>query len=161
MSFKSIIKWAINGDKYREEKEKMETWKREQEERINNSPFTKKVAELIFANSNMPSEINITAECVFCSDGSIKHISFSELGVCNLNRSCKRHFNTSPSEMFWKDSEFSGGSTAYIDEVELFAKAICNCDAAKRHYHLEVEDMNGYGYDRYKLVRNGSNLSSW
>lgn len=161
MSFKSIFKRAVNGQKYNEEKERMKVWQKEQEERIINSPFTKKVAEILFANSNMPTQITFYDTGVGCSDGAVKYISFSELGVQNLNRSYACHFNTSPSGMFWKDSEFNSGSTAYIDEVELFAKALCNCDEAQRNYHLEIKNMDGYGYDQYKLVRNGSNLSSW
>lgn len=160
MSFKSIVKRVINGEKYREEKEKMENWKRQQEQRINNSPFTKRVADILFANSNMPTQISFYDTGIECSDGSVKHISFSQLGVQNLNRSLQKRFITFPSDWSWRDHDWEG-QTVYIDEVELFAKAICNCSAAKRNYHLEVEDMDGYGYDRYKLVRNGSNLSSW
>ena len=167
MSFMTIVKQLLFGGKYSEERIKAQKWVDEETQRIINSQCLAKVAQRVFANSNMPEKITIMESGVAWYDKMPYStfnewsgwVRFSEFGFKELNRSLNRSFITAPSEFSWEDRGFREN----VDQVKVFADALCNREEAKNQYYVLREDMAGYGFDNYHLIKKNvkTQLSEW
>ena len=157
MSFKKFVKKIVGADKYESEKQRCIRWKENEERRIRNSPCTKQLAQMIFANDNAPAIITVKDNYVSYSDGIYGHkptdIYYNSLGFPSLSYRLEEWFVTYPDDYHWEDH----ASPEWVDQVLFLTYALRDC-AEARYRYKEILD---YDPRSYKLVRKDYRPVTW